>query len=158
MQQAMGNSQGQGGGWGGGGGTGGGMHGGGGGGGRGRGQGGGMINEMLQLTIEQTDSTAKVSGASGRVLGLYSSTDQGNAKPSGSDAERSAPPTAQWQGNQLVVVQEGMGGGTTTRTYELSPDGKQLYVTTKMESERFKRPVTFRFVYDAVKRDESSNQ
>jgi hypothetical protein len=44
-----------------------------------------------------------------------------------------------------------MRGGNTTRTYEFSPDGKQLRVTTRMENPRFNQPVTIRFVYDGVK-------
>jgi hypothetical protein len=103
------------------------------------------------LTIEQTDSTMKVTGASGRVLAISPANDQGAANASGHGGDAEAPPTGKWQGNQFVVVAPGMGGGTSTRTYELSPDGKQLYVKTKMESERFSQPITFRFVYDAAK-------
>jgi hypothetical protein len=47
-----------------------------------------------------------------------------------------------------VAVTPGRRQGSTTRTYELSPDGKQLYVTTKIDNPRFKSPVTFRLVYD----------
>jgi len=54
---------------------------------------------------------------------------------------------AQWQGNQLVAVEQ-MRDDTTTRTYELSPNGHRLYLTTKIENKRFKQPFTYRFVYD----------
>lgn len=160
--------------WGGGGQRGGG--GAGGGGGRRGGQGGSSnaMNNLSQLTIEQTASSAKVTGDSGEVLALYSAAD--SSKPNSSSASSSSPssgssgassgsgssasggssgdtasasPVAQWQGTQLVAVTPGRREGSeTTRTYELSPDGKQLYVTTKMESPRFKKPVTFRLVYD----------
>ena len=125
------------------------------------------MNNLSQLTIEQTASSAKVTGDSGEVLALYSaedsskpnssaagsssgsqtsSTTSGSSGSSGDSA--SVPPAAQWQGAQLVAVTPGRRQGSTTRTYELSPDGKQLYVTTKIDNPRFKNPVTFRLVYD----------
>ncbi len=122
------------------------------------------MNNFSQLTIEQTASSAKVTGDSGNVLALYSTSEQAPANSSAgsssnssgsasndasSDGETaSAPPAAQWQGSQLVAVTPGRRQGSTTRTYELSPDGKQLYVTTKIDSPRFTKPVTFRLVYD----------
>ncbi len=174
MQQA-GNSGGKGGGGrygaggggsgGGGWGSGGGQHGGSGGAGGGGGTRGGQnsqggMNNLAQLTIEQTASSAKVTGESGNVLALYSasetapanssagtSSNPSNSSSGDSDAA-SAPPAAQWQGSQLVAVTPGRRQGSTTRTYELSPDGKQLYVTTKIDNPRFTKPVTFRLVYD----------
>jgi hypothetical protein len=157
MREAMGNSGGQGGGGNGGGyggGNGGGMgRGGGGGMGGRRGQGrgaGGEMNEFSQLTIDQTASSAKVTGSSGRVLAVYPSSDasKGDSSNSGNSEEENAPAAAQWQGSQLVAVMQGRRGGSATRTYELSPDGKQLYVTTKMDNPRFQQPVTYRLVYD----------
>jgi hypothetical protein len=182
---------GRGGGWGGRGqGSGQGSGQGGGGGRRGGQNSGNLTNDLSQLIIEQTASSAKVTGDSGRVLAVYSATDSSPAKPSASSASSptssssnstsnasggpssggsssnagstsgsrdssgdnesaSAPPAAQWQGAQLVSVTQGRREGvSTTRTYELSPDGKQLYVTTKIENPRFKNPVTYRLVYD----------
>jgi hypothetical protein len=172
----MGGGVGGGGGWGGGGGQRGGGGGMGGGGGRRGGQNGSgnAMNDLSQLTIEQTASSAKVTGDSGDVLALYSADDSSKANSSagsstsppassqtssqtsstasgsnGSSGDSaSAPPTAQWQGTQLVAVTPGRRQGSTTRTYELAPDGKQLYVTTKIDNPRFKNPVTFRLVYD----------
>jgi hypothetical protein len=172
-----------GGGWGG---MGGGQRGGGGQGqGSGQGQGGGRgqnsgegadeTAELSQLAIEQTATSAKVTGSSGRVLAVYSNADSSkssnssNSSNSGSSSttstnsgassssgnatsaeNRNAPAAAEWQGSQLIAVTQGRRGATTTRTYELSPDGNQLYVTTKIDSPRFQQPVTFRFVYDAA--------
>jgi hypothetical protein len=149
-------------------GSGGGQRGGMGGGGGRRGQGGAgnSPNNLSQLTIEQTASSAKVTGETGEVLALYTGADssksissspssgsQTNSQPSsasdGSSGDSTGtPPAAQWQGTQLVAVTPGRRQGSTTRTYELSPDGKQLYVTTKIDNPRFKSPVTFRLVYD----------
>jgi hypothetical protein len=123
--------------------------------------GGGMMSELAKLTIEQTDGNVKISGASGQELATTqpetskAESNQGNENQAGMGAWRFAPAAAQWQGNQLVAKSEGRG--TTTRTYELSPDGKQLYVTTKVESQRFSQPVTYRLVYDPAKA-ENKNQ
>jgi hypothetical protein len=161
MQQAMGNSgdgQGQGNG-----------NGGNGGGRPGRGQGGpggggGMMTEWAQLTVTQLDANVKITGASGRLLATTtppdptadskSDTDASNAGGGGGQrGDRRTPPVAQWQGSQLVTTGRGFGGGGggTTRTYELSSDGKQLIVTTKITNERLTQPVTYRLVYDSEK-------
>jgi hypothetical protein len=139
---------------------------GGGGGGRGMGRGrqgqgqGDMMKEFSQLTITQTSSTAKVTGDSGRVLALYSSADQSTNQPASSDSNKSDNSTpnedsaaAQWQQDQLVVTSQARRG-STTRSYGLSPDGKQLYVTTRIENQRLSQPVVIRFVYDPAKASE----
>jgi hypothetical protein len=157
-----GSGNGGGGGWGGGGGQHGGGGGADGGGGRRGGQNssGGGMNNLSQLTIEQTASSAKVTGESDNVLALYSGSEPAPASSSAASSSNSsgsasgdsetatAPPVARWQGSQLVAVTPGRRQGSTTRTYELSPDGKQLYVTTKIDNPRFTKPVTFRLVYD----------
>lgn len=122
--------------------------------------GGGMMAEWNQLTVTQLDANVKVTGSTGRTLANTAapddsakSNDDANGGSSNDNANggrrRMAPPVqAEWQGSQLVVKGQGFGGGSTTRTYELSPDGKQLYVTTKMTNERLSQPVTYRLVYD----------
>jgi hypothetical protein len=161
MQEA-GAGGGQGGGWGGGNGGGFGGRGGGGmGGGRRGGGEGGMMQEYSQLAIEQTASTVRVTGSSGRVLAQYDANASGSSSNNGASSsttdnqggqgERNAgPAAAQWQDAKLVATEQGRRG-TTTRTYELSPDGKQLYVTTRIDNPRFSQPVTIRFVYDSQK-------
>lgn len=121
------------------------------------GRGGPRQDDLAQLTIEQTATSAKISGASGRLLAAYAATPQdapsadtdSNAGGNGRRRNRMAPAVAQWQGDQLVATNQ-MGGASMARTYELSPDGRQLYVTTKMENRRSNTPVTYRQVYDPV--------
>jgi hypothetical protein len=112
-----------------------------------QGQGGDMMKEFSQLSITQTASTAKVIGESGRLLALYSSNSSDK-----SETEEDSP-VAQWQQNQLVVATQ-TRMGSTTRSYELSPGGKQLYVTTRIENQRLSQPVVYRFVYDSIKSSE----
>jgi hypothetical protein len=161
LEQASGSGggwgQGPGGGWGGWGGGGGGVPG------TGRGgwnRGGRPIPEdgvadmadFSQLTIEQSDTSAKVSGATGRVLAQYSA-ENGGEKATGKKSKNGAkePPVAQWQGDRLVTTTNAPRGGRITRTYELSNDRRQLYLTTRLESPRFDQPVNIRFVYDAAR-------
>jgi hypothetical protein len=124
----------------------------------GRGQGGreggraqrpGMMDDLQTLAIEQTGSNVKITGKSGRVLAQYPSSDSSAEKNAAPEGEGQRNTSSQWQNAQLVVVTQSPRG-KSTRTYSLSPDGKQLYVTTKMENERFKEPVTYRLVYDAA--------
>jgi hypothetical protein len=134
--------------------------------GEGRGQGGGMMDEMSVLQIEQTDSNVKITGKSGRVLAQIpaaaaSSSENrsnGDSEDGGRGAGRGARTTsAQWQNGQLITVTQSPRG-KSTRTYSLSPDGKQLYVTTKMENERLSQPVTYRQVYDPATTKAGGNQ
>jgi hypothetical protein len=142
MQEAMGNS---------------GNRQGGGGYGRPREQGAGgrsMMNEFSQLTIVQSGSDIKVTGESGRTLAVLpadtNSNSDSSASPDNGGQFTPPPPTVHWQGSQLIA-ETTMRRGKTTRTYELSPDGKELYLTTRMENPRFSQPVTYRLVYDLVK-------
>jgi hypothetical protein len=125
-----------------------------------QGQGGDMMKEFSKLTITQTSSMAKVTGESGRVLALHSSADQSQSQPAAGDSKKSdnsAPEqdstAAQWQQDQLVVTTQ-TRRSSTTRSYGLSPDGKQLYVTTRIENQRLSQPVVIRFVYDPTKSSE----
>jgi len=130
---------------------------------------GGMMAEWSQLTVTQLDANVKVAGASGRTLtSTTPSDDAANSKDDSSSTSdsnvyggrrRMAPPAvAQWQGSQLVATGHMFGSGTMTRTYELSPDGKQLYVTTKMTGERMSQPVTYRLVYDRLSASSGNSQ
>ncbi|MGH9733865.1 MAG: hypothetical protein ACRD8A_04670 [Candidatus Acidiferrales bacterium] len=124
---------------------------------RGRGgRGGMMMRQFSQLTITQTDKGLNVTGATGRLIATTEaqSNDQ-NADDNDGGMRRMRPAEAKWQGSQLVATSD-MFGGAITRTFELSPDGKQLYMTTKMENQRLSQPVIYRFVYDAGKSSDNS--
>ena len=142
MQAARGDSGGQGEGNGGGRGQGGRE-------GAGRAQRAGMMDDLQTLTIEQSGSNVKIAGKSGHVVAQYPSNDSSAEKNSAPEGEGQRITTSQWQNGQLVAVTQSPRG-KSTRAYSLSPDGKQLYVTTRMENERLKEPVTYRLVYDPV--------
>lgn len=118
-----------------------------------------MMAQFSQLTIEQTDKATNITGASGRLIATTepaAKEDQNAQDNNGGMMMRMPPAEAKWQDNKLVATSQGFGGGTVTRTFELSPDGKQLYVTTKMENERFSQPVTYKLVYDPAKSESNS--
>ena len=110
------------------------------------------MSDFSQLTIEQSDSSAKVTGSTGRVLAQYSADESSdkNASKKTKDASN-APPVAKWQGDELITVVNGPRGVKTTRIYELSPNGRQLYVTTRLDNPRLNQLVNIRFVYDPAK-------
>jgi hypothetical protein len=91
-------------------------------------------------------STTTSSGSSGNTS---SASAGGSSGTSGAPATAaSATPVAHWEGNQLVVETNGQHGNSLTRTFVLSTDNQQLYVTTEMKSPRFKQPVVIDSVYD----------
>lgn len=105
-----------------------------------------MMSDLSYLTVRQTEKTISVQSDSGRLLAQYPPADQGNSKSDDPQTNKGA--SSQWQGESLVVVTPGKNGGKTTRTFELSSDSSQLYMTTRMEGGRLNSPVTFRLVYD----------
>jgi hypothetical protein len=109
-----------------------------------RGGGNNMMSALSQLKIEQSGSSIKITNANGREIAQYP----------GAGSSSNAAPVAEWHGAQLVSTRQGRSGGTTSRTFELSPDGKQLYMTTKIDNPRLQQPVSIRFVYDPAKSSE----
>ena len=59
--------------------------------------------------------------------------------------------SARWQDKQLVTDEKGPRGKKISRTFELSPDGKQFYETWTLETNsRSGAPIHIRYVYDAA--------
>jgi hypothetical protein len=58
---------------------------------------------------------------------------------------------AKWDGNRLVTDEKSPRGGKMSRTFELSPDGPQLYENLHIEgSGRNNRSLDVHYVYDIV--------
>lgn len=56
---------------------------------------------------------------------------------------------AKWDGSRLVTDEKSPRGGKMSRTFELSPDGRQLYENLHIESSgRSSRPLDVHYVYD----------
>ncbi len=103
-----------------------------------------MMSGLSQLKIEQSGASIKITNANGREIAEYS----------GSGSSSDTAPAAEWHGAELVSTIQGRRGGSVTRTFELSPDGKQLNMTTKIDNPRLQQPVSIHFVYDPVKSSE----
>ncbi len=58
--------------------------------------------------------------------------------------------SAHWDGTQLVTDEKGPGGRKISRTFELSPDGRQIYETWHIENGRSGSTIVIRYVYDAA--------
>jgi hypothetical protein len=57
---------------------------------------------------------------------------------------------AMWQDCQLVVETKTDRGGKLIETYQLSPSGRQIYVTVEFANNQLSEPITIRRVYDKV--------
>jgi len=58
---------------------------------------------------------------------------------------------AKWDGNRLVTEEKSPRGGKMSRTFELSPDGRQLYENLHIESNgRNSRSLDMHYVYDIL--------
>ena len=58
---------------------------------------------------------------------------------------------AKWDGNRLITEEKGPRGGKMSRTFELSPDGRQLYENLRIQSSgRNNRSLDVHYVYDIL--------
>jgi hypothetical protein len=58
--------------------------------------------------------------------------------------------SAHWDGTQLITDEKGPQGRKMSRTFELSPDGRQFYETWHIENGRSGSIIVIRYVYDAA--------
>ncbi len=57
---------------------------------------------------------------------------------------------AYWDGARLVTDEKSPRGGKMSRSFELSPDAKQLYETLHMTTGRSNTPLIIHYVYDSA--------
>jgi len=62
--------------------------------------------------------------------------------------------SAHWDDKKLVTDEKGAHNGKLSRTFEVSPEGKQLFETIHITDSKGNHPITIQYVYDAV--DETS--
>ena len=102
------------------------------------------------LRVDQTEKEVTVTDDTGQTRNLY---------PDGKkhkEADSSGQPTtvkAHWDGNRLVAESKLGHSGKLTETYELSGDGKQLYVISQLDTSHLSAPLVIRRVYDAAAGD-----
>lgn len=99
------------------------------------------------LTFVQKDREFDLTDNQGRKRAFFTD----GRKLQKSKDERYQELAAQGDATHLVSDEKSPRGGKLSRTFELSPDGTQLYETIQMETSRSYSPSRFRYVYDATK-------
>jgi hypothetical protein len=107
------------------------------------------------LTIRQDEKKIEIVNDNGGLTTLFP--DGKKHKETDADGNDVTLKT-HWEGVQLVSEHKMPNLGKLKETYELSPDGKQLYVTTELESSRLDSPLVIRRVYDGAAMAKSGAQ
>jgi hypothetical protein len=108
-----------------------------------------LIDPSVRLRLErkgEADPDVTMFGDQGRKTIFYTDGKKPDA-PAGVGVDVAE---ARWDGTKLVSDAQLPKKGSMRRTYELSPDGLQLYEEVELVTGKDKNPATFRYVYDAV--------
>jgi hypothetical protein len=109
---------------------------------------GGPMHFPDQLTIEYNKPEMKITGDKGWDRTLYTDGRKSEHEINTPRGKGNLITIATWEGDQLKVTNQGPGGGKFETTYELAPDGKQLFVQMRMQPMFSDQPITIRYVYD----------
>src|SRR5271165_1637868 len=113
-----------------------------------------LVDPTIRLNVEQKEPKAPeitLTGDQSRKIILY--TDGRTLdKPKDKKEQQQGPEEllAHWDGNKLVADEQIGKNGSMTRTYELSPDGLQLFEAVHLNLGKKNTDVTIHYVYDAV--------
>jgi hypothetical protein len=108
-----------------------------------------LIDPSVRLRLERkgdTDPLVTMFGDQGRKTIFYTD----GKKPDTPAGVGTDVVEAKWDGAKLVSESPLPKKGSLKRTYEVSPDGLQLWEEVEMVVGKDKNPSRFRFVYDAV--------
>jgi Spy/CpxP family protein refolding chaperone len=98
------------------------------------------------LTIAQKENELDFTDDLGQKQAFYTD----GRKIEKSKDSKNLEASARWDSTRLVSEEKAPNGGKLVRTFELSPEGDQLYETLKMGNDRSDFPITIRYVYDLV--------
>jgi hypothetical protein len=107
-----------------------------------------LIDPSVRLRLERkgdADPVVTMYGDQGRKTIFYTDGHKPDTSGVGTDLVE-----ARWDGGKLVSESQLPKKGSMRRTYEVSPDGFQLYEEVELVTGKDKNPSKFRFVYDAV--------
>jgi hypothetical protein len=113
-----------------------------------------LVDPSIRLNVEQKEPKAPeitFTGDQSHKIILY--TDGRTLdKPKDKKEQQQGPEQllAHWDGNKLVADEPVGKNGTMTRSYELSPDGLQLFEDVHLNLGKKNTDVTIHYVYDAV--------
>jgi hypothetical protein len=111
-----------------------------------------LIDPSVRLRMEGksgTDPVVTMFGDQGRKTIFYTD----GHKPDEPAGVGTDLVEAHWEGTKLVSESQLPKKGSMRRTYEVSPDGMQLFEEVELVVGKDKNPSKFRFVYDAVNGD-----
>jgi hypothetical protein len=98
------------------------------------------------LRIEQNEQEISITDDTGRTKTLYPDGKKHKEQDSGGGTTAFK---THWDGERLVAEGKMGHSGKLTETYELSPDGKHLHVTSRLDSSQLTTPLTIRRVFDS---------
>lgn len=113
-----------------------------------------LVDPTIRLNVEQKEPKAPevvLTGDESHKIILY--TDGRTLdKPKDKKEQQQGPEelVAHWDGNKLVAEEPVGKNGNMTRSYELSPDGLQLFEDVHLNLGKKNTDVTIHYVYDAV--------
>jgi len=108
-----------------------------------------VLDPSVRLELERKndkDPIVEMMGDQGRKTVFYTD----GHKPDAPEGVGTEVVEARWDGAKLVSDSTLPKNGSLRRTYEVSPDGLQLWEEVEMVTGKDKYPAKFRFVYDAV--------
>jgi hypothetical protein len=113
-----------------------------------------LVDPTIRLNVEQKEPKAPeivFTGDQSRKIILY--TDGRTLDKAKDKKEQQQGPEellARWDGNKLVTEEQVGKKGSMTRSYELSPDGLQLFEDVHLNLGKKNTDVTIHYVYDAM--------
>ena len=102
-----------------------------------------LIEPATSLSFVQKEGEVDVTDDQGRKR-IYLTDSRKPQKPKDDSYRESA---AHWEGARLISEEKGLHGGRITRTYELTPDGKQLDESIRLDNSHTGL-LTVRYVFD----------
>ncbi len=112
-----------------------------------------LVDPSVRLKLERKgdkDPIVEMFGDQGRKTIFYTD----GHKPDAPAGVGTDVVEAKWDGAKLVSTSPLPKKGTMTRTYEVSSDGLQLWEEVELVIGKDKNPSRFRFVYDAVAKED----
>jgi hypothetical protein len=106
------------------------------------------------LRIEQRQKQFVVSDDSGEPRTLYPDGKKHTEKDV--NGNKTATKT-QWEGSELVVETKVGRSGKLTEMYRVGPEGKQLFVISRLDNPALAGPLTIRRVYDRAEAQPQSS-
>jgi hypothetical protein len=100
------------------------------------------------LQVDQKSDQVVVTDDSDRAQTLYLDGKKHDDKDA--NGKKVSTTKTEWQGDALVAETKLSHSSKLTQTFRMSDDGKQLYVTSRLENPSLQAPVSVRRVYDLL--------